>query len=136
MSNLTQLLVKLLSLPNEESICVNAAYRKYKCVTVNNILYNSKSKKKSSIAFANWDEELFGPLPTPLTSTSIVNPEDKTLRPVRIEHLVMISLNLNNCIKTLCLAVVSWFQSHPCQFEIGKPAQVWCKQLFECHGMS
>ena len=36
---LTQVLIKLLSLPNEEAVCVNAAYRKYKCVTVRNVLY-------------------------------------------------------------------------------------------------
>ena len=131
---LTQLLVKLLSLPNQDCLCVNAVYRKYKCVTVKNVLYKSSSKRNSSIALAEWDDELFGPPPTPLTSTStcIVNPEDNTLRPVRIEH-VMISFSLDTCLKILCFAVVSCFQPH---LEIGKPAQVWCKQLFECHSLS
>lgn len=133
MTNLTQLLVKLLSLPNQEDLCINAAYRQYKSITVNNIVYPSTSKRKSSIALANWDEELFGPPPS--TGTTVINPQDITLRPIRIEHFVMISYSLNNSLKTQCLAVVSWFQAHPQRFEIGKPAQVWCKQLFECHGL-
>lgn len=129
-TKLTQLLVKLLSLTNEEDLFVNAAFRQYKCITLKNIMYLSTSKRKSSIALASWDEELFGPPPS--SGTAVINPEDITLRPIRIEHFVMISYSLN---KTHCLAIVSWFEAHPQRFEIGKPAQVWCKQLFECHGL-
>ena len=77
-----------------------------------------------SLAFANWDEELFGTPPTSLTSTSIVNVEDMTRRPVKIDSFIMKSYTLNNIIETQCFAVVSWFQPHPHHFEIGKPAQV------------
>ena len=35
----------------------------------------------------------------------------------------------------LCFVVVAWFKPHPSQFEIGKPAQVWCEQLFESAGL-
>ena len=109
MTKLTQLLVKLLSLTNEEDLFVNAAYRQYKCITLKNIMYPSTSKRKSSIALSSWDEELFGPPPS--SGTAVINPEDITLRPIRIEHFVMISYSLNNYLQnslfSYCIMVSS-----------------------------
>ena len=128
------LLRKLLMVPAEQ-ISVNAAFCKYRYLTLKGIRYEGTTKKKSSISFAAWNEKIFGPSPTSLTCTRLVNPEDTTLRPVRIEYFVKMSYTVNDIADNMCLVVVSWFQPHPCRFEIGKPAQVWCHQLFEVHGV-
>ena len=131
------LLCKILSLPLEH-ISLNSAFRKYKYFTFRNIRYECSTNKKSSISFAKWHEELYGPPTTSLdmSGSRMVNPEDNSLRPVKIHYLMKISflINTSESIHTMCFVVVSWFQPHPYRFEIGKPAQVWCYQLFEPHG--
>ena len=42
---------------------------------------------------------------------------------------------MSNSVHAMCFVVVAWFKPHPSQFEIGKPAQVWCEQLFESAGL-
>ena len=126
---LKQILMKILStrMPGEE-ISVNAAYRKYKSVT-----FRCSTCKKLFIALACWDDTLFGCCPTPLACSTLINPQDATHRPVNIKYFVKISYTVcnSNSVHTMCFVVVAWFQPHPSRFEIGKPAQVWCKQLFE-----
>ena len=131
---LKQILMKIFSMPCEE-ISVNAAYRKYKSVTMNGVTFRCSTCKKLSIALACWDDTLFGCCPTPLACSTLINPQDATHRPVNIEYFVKISYTVCNSVHTMCFVVVAWFQPHPSRFEIGKPAQVWCKQLFESAGL-
>ena len=67
--------------------------------------------------------------------TRLVNPEDATLRPVKIGYFVKVSYTINTILSSMCLVIVLWFQPHPCRFVFGKPAQVRCPQLFEVHGV-
>lgn len=60
----------------------------------------------------------------PLVSSTLINSQDATHRPVKIKYFVKISY-------AVCFVVVAWFKPHPSQFEIGKPAQVWCEQLLK-----
>ena len=131
---LKQLLIKILSITSEE-ISVNAAYRKYKSITVNGVRFNCSTCKKHSIAVAYWDDTLFGCCPTPLASSTLINPQDATHRPVKIKYFVKISYTVSNSVHAMCFVAVAWFKPHPSRFEISKPAQVWCEQLFESAGL-
>ena len=55
--------------------------------------YECTSRKKLSVAFARWNEQLFGPSPSSLTCTRLVNLEDVTLRPIKIGYFVKIILS-------------------------------------------
>ena len=87
------LLSKLHSLPLKQ-ITVNAAFHKYKYATIKGIRYECTTKKKLSVALAKWNDQLFGPSPSSLTCTRLVNPEDAMLRPVKIGYFVKVSYTI------------------------------------------
>ena len=60
-----QILISLLQL---SSPVVNNVYRKYKSAILKNITFQCSTPKHLSIAYAKWDEELFGTPPTFFTN--------------------------------------------------------------------
>ena len=103
---LKQLLIKILSITSEE-ISVNAAYRKYKSITVNGVRFNCSTCKKHSIAVAYWDDTLFECCPTPLASSTLINPQDATHCPVKIKYFVKILYTVSNSVHAMCFVVVA-----------------------------
>ena len=115
----------------------NAVFHKYTFISRNGktIGYLSSRQKASSspcIAMAEWDVNLYGPPPTALTDPS--HPSSK-FRPVKIQHFAKVSLSVEDHVQQFVFARVAWYQPHPYQYKLGKPAEVWCHDLFEHHGL-
>lgn len=124
---------------NPSSTCAsvsNAVFHKYTCISRNGRMISSSSSRRTTsspfIAMAEWDYNLYGPPPTPLTDPT--HPSSR-LRPVKIQHFSKVSINIGEHVQYLVIARVSWYQPHPYQHKVGKPAEVWCPNLFECHGL-
>ena len=61
-------------------------------------------------------------------------------RRVDVRHYVTVTCTFSNsrehdCHQSWTLARVSWFSPHPSRYIIGKPAELWCSNLFETFGM-
>ena len=128
--NLKQLLAKLHA-KNLDEININLTYKKYKYVKINSIKILSSTPKHKSIALVSWNSHILGEL----TSVQDTNPIDTYQRPILINCFIKASFFIDGDIKTQNLASVQWLQTHPSRFIIGKPAQIWCKNLFERGGM-
>ena len=53
------------------------------------------------------------------------------LRPGIIQFFMEQTLKVNRQPVPCIPAFVRWFQSHPSQYSLGAPVEVWCKDLFE-----
>lgn len=119
----------------EHDVTVNHIYIKYSNMTLKGKLYTSSGKRtqKPFIALASWNEEIFGALPTRLPDTDDIMNANK--RPVNVHHYFKATFTRpNDKIDTMIFAYVSWYFPHPNLSVIGKPAQVWCKNMFESFG--
>lgn len=128
-----ELVKKMLSLflkRSPDEISVNSMCRRFKTILIDNL------KFKCTVAMAHWNHSVYGQFPTPLPAASeIVNPSDATFRPFKILYFAAASYSVDSeggtCTRQFTHAVVSWFKPHSSQFILGKPAQVWCADLFE-----
>ena len=115
---------------------INAVFRKYLSITRKGktigYSYSREISKTPSIAFAEWDSDLFGPPPTALPDP--LHPSSK-FRQVKIHFFARVSCNAGDEVKYLDVAHVSWYFPHPNQHKLGKPAEVWCPELFERYGI-
>ena len=125
LAHVKKLLSILLQTP-ADLISVNSICKSFKAVHLDHLKFTCQS-----IAMALWDYNLFGQYPTAVTAGT--NPRDGDLRPFRIDYFAKASYSTNNksCTRDFTFAIVSWFKSHPSRFELGKPVQVWCPDLFE-----
>ena len=76
-----------------------------------------------SIAMATWNQIIFGESQSFLPRLFIPS-SDATLRPVRVNYVLKLTIIEGESICTQCFVSVSWFQSHPSRFVLGKPAEV------------
>ena len=137
-----EVLIKLYSKlhPDHSDVKVNSVYKRYSSVTLRGKDYRSSGKcaTKPYVVQASWNLDCYGPPPTRLPDEmSNVNSNE---RPVNVHHYVTVtytysSVETKDCHCSLTLAYVSWFQPHPCRYKIGKPAEVWCRNLFEAFGI-
>lgn len=114
-------------------VTVNHIYRKYSSITLKGKLYTSSGRRtlKPFVALALWTEDIFGLPPTGLPDTVKANE-----RPVNIQYYLKATFHKpNEEIDPLFLAIVSWYFPHPGRSVIGKPAEVWCKNMFESFGV-
>ncbi len=81
---------------------------------------------------SEWDVDLYCPPPTTLADPT--HPASN-YRPVKIHHFAKVSLNVGEQVQYIVVAHVSWYYPHPNQHLLGKPAQVWCPNLFEHYGL-
>lgn len=116
---------------------INSIFCKYLSVSLKGKVFHSSGKKsKPVIAMAKWDQDLYGLPPTPLPqSNSLVDTTDY-VRPVDIKFYASITYTTESESKQLFVAFVSWFFPHPERFSLGKPAEIWCKSMFESYGTS
>lgn len=124
----------------QSRVVPNSTHFQYKSLVINGKVYRSSDKEKSPfIALAHWDEAMYGPSPNPVPNA--IHPDSKH-RPVKIHFFVKATFsnfavagsNHEPFTTDLLLAYVSWYFPHEDQLIIGKPAQVWCKNLFEVPG--
>lgn len=82
----------------------------------------------------SWDSHLYGQPPTALpsdTSTTL-----SSLRPVKVHRYIKATFSeTGNSPSELILAQVSWFYPLQARHAIGKPAELWCKDMFENFGV-
>lgn len=122
----------------EHDVEVNRIYIKYSSITLKGKTYSSSGKRtqKPFIAQASWSEDLFGAPPTRLPDTHDITNVHANERPVNVHYYLRATFSgPNDKIDTLILASVSWYFPHPNQSVIGKPAQVWCKNMYESFGV-
>lgn len=114
-------------------VFVCSLFMKYSSITLGSYTYHSTGKKsaKPCIAMALWDSQLFG------SSISLPNSEqpEANVRPVNILYFVKASFQHATSSNTLVLARASWYSPHPNRYVIGKPAKVWCPDLYESFGI-
>ena len=110
----------------------NAMFLKYTYVTRNGQTIGYLSSESPCIAMAEWDVHLYG---TPPSSLNDPGTSSKFFRPVRIKHFAKVSVTVEDRVEQFVLARVEWYQPHPCRNKLGKPAQVWCHDLFEHEGL-
>lgn len=119
---------------NSTSVTVNTFYLRYTTIIHHGKLYSCSRSRRAVydyIALAEWQNELFGPPPTPLFDAT--HPESK-FRPVKIRHYIKASfsgVNNEHVSSNLSLAVVQWYKPHSNKYGIGKPAQLWSHNDFE-----
>lgn len=56
-------------------------------------------------------------------------------RPCNVHYYLKASVLVGNDENSLLLAHVSWLFPHPEQYRLGKPAQLWCNNMYESFGL-
>lgn len=112
--------------PSAVHIDLHSMYRKYPNMVYNGVTYyseNSRIKSKSSIVLA-----IFHP-----NRSAMAQSDSIVLRPARIEYFVRHSVNLGNenCVYEHTLACISWLKEHHDRDYVGKPCEIWWKDLFD-----
>lgn len=128
-----KVLSKINSVSDYSTVDVNSCFRKYSSASILGVNYVSTSKKSShkNIAIAEWKSSVFGPPCSTLPGPYSPN-EHK--RPIKILYFAEVAYNINNTPAKQVFAVSSWFAPHPERYLLGRPAQIWCKGLFEVDG--
>lgn len=111
---------------SQASVTVNSLFLKYTSINLNGKKFFSSGRRKfPAVALLKWDDKLYGHS----------SPELAT-RPANIHYFIRASLTMSNqCTEYLTLAFVSWFSPHPSRHNLGKPAELWCSQLYEPQGI-
>ena len=52
-----------------------------------------------------------------------------------MQHFAKVSVTVVDHAEQFVFARVAWYQPHPHQYKLGKPAEVWCHDLFELDGL-
>ena len=136
LTSVQHVLSKILHVPLT-SISVNSCYKQYTSLVISGKTFNSCLKRSSHnfISLALWDTDVFGTPPSRLPQP-IIQDKDEHIRPIEISYFATITYTIeddeNNFSETF--AVASWFSPHPSRYELGKPADIWCKSLFEVSG--
>ena len=81
-----------------------------------------------------WLYGLYGEPPTPLARGTVLS--HSNYRPVRVDRYLKASFSeTGDSPNHLLLAQVSWFYPSCYRFVFGKPAELWCDDLFESFGV-
>lgn len=95
-------------------IVVTSAARKYHSVVYEGVNYNAKAPNSCYVLVQQYSPTL------PLV-----------VRPVVVHYFVQHSFHFNEQPYTHILAAVSWLKEHHAKDSLGKPLQVWWKDLFD-----
>lgn len=124
--------------PNTQA---NSIVLQYSTVVFQGKTYGSCGKgtltSKSCVAIAMWDTQLYGQPPTalPLDSSSSAG-LSSVHRPVKVHRYIKATFSeTGNFPSELILAQVSWLYPLQHRFAIGKPAELWCRDMFENFGI-
>lgn len=104
--------------------------RKYTSITVN--ANRLSTRRSQSCVMFEWDRELLGESHHPASLTGHI------IRPAKLVKFLHVTYTLpcssKDTFHIVLLAHVSWFLSHPECYVFGKPAQVWCNDIYESTG--
>ena len=126
---------KLYPLCSSFTVC--SVFLKYSSVCLKGKTFGSSRmgslKSRACVSMALWDDTLYGQQPTTLPSGSGVN---YSYRPVQVHYYVKAMFSdTGDFPDHLLLARVSWFYPSQHRYVIGKPAELWCGNLFEGFGV-
>lgn len=112
-------------------IAISTVYRKYFYVTWKGHRLNSVGQDGTKNPYM-----LAAPVFEFTTSTSTINAivsTESDIRPAQLQYFLSHSITLpgSENPKSHLLANCLWPMKHPQRFSIGKPVEVWCKDLFE-----
>ena len=112
-----------------DQIYIPTMYRKYSYIVWNGHRLHSVNHKGSNNPYV---------LATPLfkftTSTSTINAiscTESVARPAQLQYFLTHSISLSGSEKSHILAHCLWPMEHPMKSSIGKPVEIWCKELYE-----
>lgn len=100
---------------NMENVHINSAFRKYQKVTYKGVLYHTNTKMPLALAYTSHSQH------------------SVCVRPVHIHYFVKHSIQYNGSLQTFCLVAVSWLKEHGSRDILGKPLQIWWKDLYHNH---
>ena len=137
---LQQLFIKLNPLCS--NVHIHSIYKKYESVTLKGKIYRSSGltlrNHRPCIAWAIWNERCNGTPPTSLPETHL-HPKFNE-GPVDVHYYASFRCTITSETeqeyqKDWTVARVSWLFPHPKRYQLGKPAELWCSNLTECHGI-
>ena len=95
-----------------------------------------RDSSKPYVVFASWDlSQLYRSPPTTLSDAASHLKSNE--RPINVHYYITATVSTScddNC-QRWTLARVSWFYPNPHRYAIGKPAELWCTNMFEAFGM-
>lgn len=116
------------------NIVPNSVFGKCSSIFINgqNIMCSSPREKYSSpwIVLLEWDVNLYDPI----TLADPTHSESK-VRQVKVDHIAKVSINVGEKVHYLVVTCASWYYTHLNQRRLGKPADVWCYNLFERYSL-
>ena len=128
--------------PLSSSVLINLIYKKYESVTPKGKVYRSSGLTlryhQPCIAWAMWNEKYNGTPPTLLPEIHLHHKFNE--RPIDVHYYASFRCKVTSeteqeCQKDWTVARVSWIFPHPKKYQLGKPAELWCSNLTECHGI-
>ena len=128
--------------PLYSSVHIHSIYKKYESVTLKGKVYRSSGLAHRNhhpcIAWALWNEQYNGTPPTTLPETHL-HPKFNE-RPVDVHHYASFQCTVTSETaqenqKDWTVARVSWLFPHPKRYQLGKPAELWCLNHTESHGI-
>lgn len=134
----TMLIKSLAKLEGTRSmeIEVNTLVRQYSSILINgNQLYVHKNTSRFCVAMLKWDKELFGE--RALQHSTWLNTDTDPIRPANVAHIWQVAYQCGSAsdLQTMLFMQVNWYLQHPALSQLGKPAQIWCNNLFEVSGI-
>ena len=121
----------------DDAITISSVYVKYNFLTIRGKRFGSSvasklcKKRTPSMIIAVWDTALFGNPPTQLPDAHVPKSNE---RPV-VSYYLKVFFTMGVATDTLYLAKVDWPQPHPDRCALGKPTELWCRELFESFGV-
>lgn len=114
---------------------VNTMVRQYASFLINGNRVSAR-KSHSRIAMFRWDKELFGER-TLQHSAWVTASDADIICPANVERIWQVAYRCSTASEfcTMLLMQVSWHMQHPALSDLGKPAQIWCNNLYDPSGM-
>lgn len=124
--------------PNSAISNVSTLFFRYSSIKVRGKLLGCHESRSasSSIVIVSWDCKLFGaPVAEASTLSEFELAQDNLERPARINFFAKHSITVCGRTLTHMLVSLSWFKYHPQKNSCGKPASLWCCDIFEPAGL-
>ena len=117
------------------SISVNSCFKQYSYLQIHGKMFHTCMKKSSHnfISLAEWDINIFGQPRSRLPKPTFQD-KDQHIRPIEVHHFAKITYTVEDTDYSETFAVASWFSPHPDRYKLGRPANIWCKSVFEISG--
>ena len=105
---------------SESDFSIPLSIRKYSSVTAPLFRYDSNGK--GSNVLANWTDQ----------AQIITNIQDQT--PGKVQYYFTHSILLDSVLTQHLIAYVTWYEPHPNRNKLGKPLEIWYKDMYQTRG--